>query len=82
MIDDDVGVGRRGVVGGANQPGVGAVDRTRLEDVERDALRLLGGDVDDDDVSQFLDSDRARDRGADIAGAAHDSDFAVHRMTP
>ena len=39
---------------------------------------LLVGDVDDDDVGELLDGDGARNGGADVAGAAHNSDFAVH----
>ena len=69
---------RRGVVGRADQPRVRPVDRTRLKDVERDALRLLRRDVDDDDVGQFLDGDGARHRRADVAGASYDCHFAIH----
>ena len=39
---------------------------------------LLGRDVDDDDIGQFLDGDGAGDGGADIAGSANDCDFAIH----
>ena len=46
--------------------------------VERDALRLLVGDVDDDDVGQLLVGDRARHRRADVAGAPDDRDFSIH----
>ena len=45
----------------ADDARVRPVDRARLEHVERDAGRLLIGDVDDDDVGQFLVGDgRAR----------------------
>ena len=40
------------------------------------------GDVDDDDIRQFLDGDGARDRRADIPGAADDGDFAIHETPP
>ena len=70
--------GRVGVVAAADQPRVGALDRARLEHVERHARRLLVGDVDDDDVGQLLDGDGARHGGADVAGAADHGDFAVH----
>jgi hypothetical protein len=63
---------------GADDARVGAFDRTRLVHVERDALGLLGGDVDDDDVGQFLVGDRPRDRRADVAGASYDRNFAIH----
>ena len=61
---------------------VRSVDRARLEHVERDAGRLLIGDVDDDDVGQFLVGDAARHRRADVAGAADDCHFAIHVDAP
>ena len=80
--DDDVGVGAVGVVAGAHDARVRAVDRARLEHVERDARRLLIGDVDDDDVGQLLVGDTARHRRAHIACAADDRNFAIHSMSP
>ena len=68
------------VVVAADQPRVGSFDRAGLEHVERDARGLLVGDVDDHDVGQLLVGDGAGDRGADIAGAADDSDFPVHSL--
>ena len=44
-----------------------------------DAGRLRLGDVDDDDVGQLLVGDRARDRRADVAGAAYHCHFSVHQ---
>ena len=55
-------------------------DRARLVDVERDARRLLLGDVDDDDIGQFLLRDGARHRHADVAGAAYHCHFAIHAV--
>ena len=55
------------VVAGAHDARIGAVDRTGLENVERDAGGLLVGDVDDDDVRQLLLGDAARHGRADVA---------------
>ena len=65
----------------ADQARVGSLDRAGLEHVERDALGLRLGDVDDHDIGQFLVGDRARDGGPDVARAADDGDFPVHART-
>ena len=80
--DDDVGVGALGVVAGAHHARVRSPHRARLEHVERDAGRLLIGDVDDDDIGQLLVRDPARDRGSDISRSTDDCNFAIHRSAP
>ena len=76
--DDDVGVGasrrsrrRRSRARPIRRSGT-------PRDVERDARRLLVGDVDDDDVGELLVGDAAGHRRADVAGAAHHCHFAIH----
>jgi hypothetical protein len=77
---DDVGPGRRVPVGAADQPRVAADDRTGLVDVERDARRLGLGDVDDDDVGEFLLRNGPGNRHTDVAGATNHGDFTIHAM--
>ena len=72
--DADIGAGD-GLVGiGARQLGVEALDRARLGEVQRLALRQALGDVENDDVAQFLEGREMRKRAADHA-AADQSDF-------
>jgi hypothetical protein len=75
---DHIRVGRLRVVGPANDAAVGTGDRARLEHVERDARGLRVGDIDDDDVGEFLVGDTAGDGRADIARAPHHGHFAIH----
>ena len=66
---DHVGVGRLVVAVGADDAGVVAVDRPRLREVERLALRDALHDVDQHDVAELLLHRVLRDRGADVARA-------------
>ncbi len=50
-------------------PGVEAFDRAALGEVERLALRDALGDVEQDDVAQFLHRRQMRERATDHAGA-------------
>ncbi len=52
--DADLGAVERFVGIGADQVGVEAVDRRRLRDIERLALRHALGDVEQHDVAEFL----------------------------
>ena len=49
----------------ASKPSTGA----GLGDVERLALRHALGDVEEDDVAEFLQADEMGERAADLAGA-------------
>ena len=74
--DADVGVGDLGIVGGAPERDVEAVDRPRLGDVERFALRHAFGDVEQDDVAKFPHRREVGERSADHSGADQ-RDFAT-----
>ena len=65
----DVGALDRGIVVGAGELRVEAVDRGGLREVERLALRRAFGDVEQDDVAEFLEADEVGQRAADLAGA-------------
>ena len=78
---DDVRVGAVFEAIAADQAGVGSLDRTGLQDVERHALGLRLGDVDHHHVGQFPVRDCARHGGPDVARSADDGDFPVHART-
>ena len=67
--DADIGALDRFIAIGAEKLGVEAVDRRGLRDIERFALRDAFGDVEHDDVAEFLEADEMRERAADQAGA-------------
>ena len=67
--DDDVGVRGLVVAVGADEARVVAVDRPRLREIERLALRNALDDVDQDDVAKLLLDYVLCDRRADVAGA-------------
>jgi hypothetical protein len=54
---------------GAGKAGVEAVDRRRLDEIERLALRHAFGDVEHDDVAELLETDQMRQRPADLTCA-------------
>ena len=54
---------------GAGELGVETIDRRRLGDVERLALRDAFGDVEQHDVAELLQADEMGQRAADLAGA-------------
>ena len=74
----DVGALDAGVVVGAGELGVEAFDRRGLGDVERLALRHALGDVEQDDVAEFLEADEMGERAADLAGADQGDLVARH----
>ena len=57
---------------------VEAVNRRRLRDIERLALRDALGDVEQDDVAQFLQADEMGERAADLTGADQGDLVACH----
>ena len=67
--DADVGAGDVGVVRGALERGVEAFDGARFRDVERLALGRAVGNVEQDDVAEFLERGEMGQRAADLAGA-------------
>ena len=67
--DAHVGARDVGIVAGALEAAVEALGRTRLRKVKRLALRRALGDVEQDDVAQFLDGGEMRQRAADLTGA-------------
>ena len=76
--DDHVGAGDVGVVVGAGELGVEAFDRAALGEVERLALGDALGDVEQDDVAQFLLRGEMGERAADVAGADKRDLLASH----
>ena len=67
--DADIGAREVGVGVGARERGVEAFGRAGLRDVQRLALRRAFGDVEQDDVAQFLERDEMGERAADLSGA-------------
>ena len=67
--DADVGALDRLVGVGAGELGVEALDRRRLGEVERLALRDAFGDVEQHDVAELFQADEMSERAADLAGA-------------
>ena len=78
--DDDVGALDVLVVGGAAVLGVEPLDRAELGDVERLALgdALGGGNVEQDDVAQFLLAGEQRQGAANLSGADQRDLLASH----
>ena len=66
--DADLGAVDRIVGVGAGHARVEAVDRRRLDQVERLALRNALGDVEQHDVAELLEADEMGKRAADLAG--------------
>ena len=77
--DHHIGAGDRGIVVGAGEAGVEALDRRRLGQVERLALRHALDDVAQHDIAQFLQADQERERAADLAGADQRDLLACHQ---
>jgi hypothetical protein len=82
--DDDVRALDVLVVRRAAVPGVEALDRAELGDVERLALggAFGGGNVEQDDVAQFLLAGEQRERAANLSGADQRDLLASHAKTP
>jgi hypothetical protein len=76
----DVGPRCCAPVAAADDSRVGSEDRAGFVHVERNAGRLLIGNVDDDDVGQLLFRNGARDGRADVAGAADNRLFVSCRF--
>ena len=64
--DDHVGAGDGGIVAGAGELRVEAFDRRGFGEIERLALRDAVGDVEQDDVAEFLETGQQRQRAADL----------------
>src|SRR5450755_2740799 len=75
--DDDVGVGRVGVVVGAEDGGVALLDGHGFEQVETFALGDPFHDVDEDDIGEFFRGDPMGGGGAYVSGT-YDGDFIAH----
>ncbi len=80
--DGDVGVLDRGVGRGTGHLRVEAGDGRGFGDIERLAIRHAFHDVEQDDVTKFLEADEMGERAADLAGAdqrdpgtSHELDF-------
>src|SRR3546814_8614060 len=67
--DAHCGAGDVGIIVGALEPGVEAFGRPRLREIERLALGDALGDVEQDDITQFLHRGEVGERAADHAGA-------------
>jgi len=67
--DADRGAFQRLVGIGAGEAGVKTVDRRRLDEIERLALGHAFGDIEHDDVAQFLQPDEMREGAADLTRA-------------
>ena len=76
--DHDIGAGDVGIVVGAVDHRVVALDRRALHDVERLTLWHPLDDVEQHDVAQFLEPGEQRDRAADLAGANERDLVACH----
>ena len=76
--DHDIGAGDLGIVVGAADHRVVALDRRAFDDVERLPLRHPLDDVEQHDVAQFLEPGEQRDRAADLAGADQRDLVACH----
>jgi hypothetical protein len=76
--DHHVGALDRGVVVGAGDIGVVALDRGALDDVERLALRHPVDDVEQHDVAELLDARQQSQRAADLPGADQRDLLACH----
>ena len=76
--DDDIGAGDGGIVVGAFDDRVVALDRRALDDVERLALRHAVDDVEEHDVAELLEPGKQRDRAADLPGPDQRDLVACH----
>ena len=76
--DDDIGAVDRGIVVGALDDRVVALDRRALDDVERLALRHAVDDVEQHDVAELLEPGQQGDRAADLPGADQRDLVACH----
>ena len=77
-----VGAGDVGVVAGAGQARVEAVDRRGFGQVQRLALRHAVDDVEQDDVAQFLERGQVGQGAADLAGADQGDLLTRHGICP
>ena len=80
--DDDVGARDRGVIACARQSGVNALDRGRLGEIQRLALRHAVDDIEQDDVAQLLQRRQMGQRPADLAGPDQSNLLARHGLLP
>ena len=87
--DADIGALDRRIVVDAGQARVEAVDRGGLRDVEGLALRDAFGDIEQDDVAEFLQPDQMGERAANHPGpdegdlvACHVGNFPFVRNRP
>ena len=76
--DDHVGALDRLIGLGAGDPGVEALDRRGLGEIERLALRDAFGDVEQDHVAEVLEAGEQRERAADLTGADQCNLLARH----
>jgi hypothetical protein len=76
--DADLGIVERLVGVGAGEMRIEAVDRRRLRDIQRFALRHALGDVEQHDVAQLLQADEVSQRSADLTGANQTNLVARH----
>ena len=60
--------------------GVEAFDRRGLDEIERLALRNAFGNVEHDDVAELFQTDKQRQRSADLT-RAYQCDFASRHQT-
>ena len=67
--DADIRARDTGVIVGPLEGAVEALGRARFRDVERFALRRTFGDIEQNDVTEFLDGGEMGERAADLAGA-------------
>ena len=65
---------------GAGEAGVETLDRRRLDEIERLALRNALGDVEHDDIAELLQPDEKRQRAADLT-RADQCDLASRHQT-
>ena len=80
--DADIGARDGRIVVRARIGGVEPVDGRALGDVERLALRRSLGDVEEDDVAQFLQPREMRERAADLPGADERDFPSGHVLSP
>ncbi len=65
---------------GAGKAGVETLDRRRLDEIERLALRNAFGDVEHDDIAQLFQTDEKRQGAADLT-RAYQCDLASRHLT-
>ena len=76
--DHDIGTLDIGIVVGAADDGVVALDRRALDDVERLALRHTLDDIDEKDVPELFEPGEERQGAADLPGADQRDLAACH----